>query len=298
VSLEPGVAAVFADGKDRPVRVRVPFGGEAERARPGPPPPVASCRSAACGPRCARERPCTQREMRAAELLAVPGSPGAAWLRVWVEVLLLAFLTGRALPGVPARLRSRWAELDGRLGECLLATLIDRAVGARAAALRPSYDPAQLAAIAARVALRGLSAGAGPLPRPGPSWVIPQLRWLHELDRLCPAGGAAPDPAGRPPPLDFDLPGLADWPGSRVGHRLRALRRHPLSMELSGNRLAAWTALLGDDDQHGFGRDLAVLGVGLRPGAHLGHAASQMGAPWLAAVLSWPGRYVAPAARR
>src|SRR5437667_6802315 len=35
VSLEPGVAAVFADGMDRPIRVRVPYGGDAECARPG-----------------------------------------------------------------------------------------------------------------------------------------------------------------------------------------------------------------------------------------------------------------------
>src|SRR5689334_16108643 len=41
VSLEPGVAAVFADGMDRPIRVRVPFGG-GERARPGPVPPLLS----------------------------------------------------------------------------------------------------------------------------------------------------------------------------------------------------------------------------------------------------------------
>ena len=76
---------------------------------------------------------------------------------------------------------------------------------------------------------------------------------------------------------------------------LRALRRHPLSMELPGNRLAAWTALLGEDDQAGFGRDLATLGVGLRPGTQLGHAAAAMGAaPWLPGVLSWPGRFVAP----
>jgi hypothetical protein len=124
------------------------------------------------------------------------------------------------------------------------------------------------------------------------------VRWLHELDRLCPAGGGPPDPGQCAPPLDFDLPGLADWPGARAGHRLRALRRHPLSMELPHNRLAAWTALLGEDDQRAFGGDLAALGVGLAPGAQLGHVAGLLGAtPWLAVVLSWPGRYVAPQSR-
>jgi hypothetical protein len=80
-----------------------------------------------------------------------------------------------------------------------------------------------------------------------------------------------------------------------VGHRLRALRRHPLSMDLPGNRLAAWTALLGEDDQHAFARDLATLGVGLPPASQLGHVAAPMGVTgWLAAVLSWPARLVAP----
>ena len=298
VSLEPGVAAVFADGMDRPIRVRVPFGGDRERApralgAEAPQPPVLGCRSAACGP-CCSERPCTLREIRAADVLAAPESPAGAWLRVWAETLVLAFLTGRGLPVVPGQLRHRWDELGERLRECLLATVIDRTVAARAQALRASYDPARLAASAAHVALRALGQDAGPGTRIGPSWVIPQVRWLHELERICP-GSSAPDPAECAPPLDFDLPGLADWPGARVGHRLRALRRHPLSMELVHNRLPAWTALLGEDDQHAFSHDLATLGVGLRPGTQLGHAAALMNvAPWLEVVLSWPGRFVAP----
>jgi hypothetical protein len=295
VSLEPGVAAVFADGMDRPIRIRVPFGGTAEHAAPCPVPPVLACRSTACGPRCTGERPCTQREMRAAEVLAAPGSPADAWLRVWVQALVLAFLTNRGLPAVPAPLRGRWDELGGRLRECLLATVVDQAVAVRARALRPSYDPAHLAASVARAGLRALGQGTGPGTGPGPGWVIPQVRWLHELDRLCPAGGGPPDPGQCAPPLDFDLPGLTDWPGAQAGHRLRALRRHPLSMELPHNRLAAWTALLGEDDQRAFGGDLAVLGVGLPSGAQLGYVAGLLGATtWLAAVLSWPGRYVAP----
>ena len=92
----------------------------------------------------------------------------------------------------------------------------------------------------------------------------------------------------------FDLPGLTDFPGAQVGHRLRALRRHPLSMELEHNRMPAWTALLGEDDQRSFLHDLATLGVGLRSSAQLGHAAALMNvAPWLEVVLSWPGRFVA-----
>jgi hypothetical protein len=295
VSLPPGVAAVFADGMDRPIRIRVPFGGAAECPRPGPAPPMLARRSAACGPRCTGERACTQAEMRAAEVLAGPGSPADAWLRVWAQALVLAFLTNRGLPAVPSPLRGRWGELDGRLRECLLATVVDQAVAVRARALRPSYDPAHLAASAARAAVRALDQGSGPGQPPGPGWVIPQLRWLHEADRLCLADGGPPDPGRCAPPLDFDLPGLADWPGARVGHRLRALRRHPLSTDLAENRLAAWTALLGEDDQRAFAHDLATLAVGLPPGAQLAHVAAPMRvAAWLPTVLSWPARYVVP----
>ena len=295
VSLEPGVAAVFADGMDRPIRIRVPFGGGGEYPGAGPVPPMLARRSTGCGPSCTRGRACTQGEMRAAGVLAAAGSADDAWLRVWVQALLLGVLTNRALPAVPAPLRARWHELGGRLRECLRATVIDQAVAVRARALRPSYDPAHLVAGAARAALCALSGGTGPGTRPGPDWVIPQVRWLHEADRLCPPGGGPPDPGRCALPLDYGLPSLAEWPGIRVGHRLRALRRHPLSMDLPGNRLAAWTALLGEDDQAGFGHDLATLGVGLPPATQLAHVAAPMGVTaWLAVVLSWPVRLIAP----
>ena len=65
-------------------------------------------------------------------------------------------------------------------------------------------------------------------------------------------------------------------------------------MDLAANRLAAWTALLGEDDQRGFGHDLATLGVGLPAASQLSHAAAPLGVTaWLAVVLSWPARLVA-----
>jgi len=304
VSLPPGVAAVFADGMDRPVRVQVPFGGHREQPRPGPPPPLAARRGPACGPVCTGGRACTLLEMRRAELLASPGvagepggpaEPGAAWLRLWAQTLVLAFLTNHARPAVPDRLRRWWPTLDRRLRECLLATVVDRAVRSRALAVRTCYDPAALATAAAGAGRHMLDQGTGEGGPPGPDWVIPQVRWLHELERVCPLAGPAPDPAGRAPPPRFGLPGLAGWPGMRVGHRLRALRRHPLSTELPGNRVLAWTVLLGDDDQGGFMRDLATVGVGLEPGPRLRRAAGAMAAgAWLEVVLSWPRRFVDP----
>jgi uncharacterized protein len=291
VSLEPGVAAVFADGMDRPLRVRVPLGEGQERVLDSPPPPLRSRRSPACGPRCESHRACTLLELRGADLLSAAAEH--AWLRLWTETLVLAFLANKNLPVPPRRLRRQWTGLDPRLRECALATLIDRSVGARAVSARGSYDPGRLAASVSSVALP-LLAGAAPAgTRPGPVWVVPQLRWLHELERIWPRGAPRPDPYDRAPPLDFDLVGITDWPDMRVGHRIFALRRHPLSMELESNRRLAWNLLLGEDDHSGFCADLAAVMVGQDPDLQLDRAAVMMEVTgWLGAVLSWPYRFV------
>jgi hypothetical protein len=306
VSLLPGVAAVFADGMDRPVRVRVPFGGDRERVRPGPlpalpgpvllgpEPPLAGRRSAACGPVCAGGRACTLMELHQADLAAAADGAGPVWLRLWAETLVLAFLTGRGLPAVPAELAAWWPGLGQRAGECLLASVLDRAVGVRALALRASYDPGGLLAAVAAAARRLLAGGPGTGECPGPGWVTGQLRWLAEMERVSPLAGAGPGREDPAPPPEFGLPGLAGAPGMTAGQRLAALRRHPLSPELAANRWPAWTALLGEDDQAGFSTDLATAAVGLPPGRQLRQVAAQLAAgDWLPVVLSWPRRFLA-----
>jgi len=293
VSLRPGVAAVFADGMDRPLRIRVPYGGP--RERPGGPSgdsvPTRGRRSAACGPSCLSGRACSLVELRAADLLAA--SPEDAWLRIWTEALVLAFLTNRALPVVPAALRARWAELDRRLRECLLATAVDRSLRGRALAVRAFYDPQRLAGEVAATALKLLDGQPGAGAPAGREWVIPQLQWLHEVERACPFGSAQPDPFAPAPPLDYLLAGLADRPGLKIGQRVSNLRRHPLSMELSRNRQPAWTVLLGEDEQRGFADDLAAVVIGVSHRGQLRQAAGEMGiVGWLEAVLSWPRRFI------
>jgi uncharacterized protein len=292
VSLRPGVAAVFADGMDRPLRIRIPFGGTKERLPRSTDRsvPVRGRRSTACGPVCVSGRACSLLELRAADLLAA--SPEDAWLRIWVEALVLAFLTNRPLPVVPALLRARWAELDQRLRECLLATAVDRSLRGRALAVRAFYDPQQLATATAATAAKLLDGGKGAGAPPGSDWVIPQLRWLHEVERVCPLGGR-PDPFAPAPPLDYPLGGLADRPGLRIGQRVTGLRRHPLSMELARNRQPAWTVLLGEDEQRGFADDLAAVVIGVSHRGQLRQAAGEMGiVGWLEAVLSWPRRFI------
>ena len=297
VSLPPGEAAVFTDGMDRPMRVRVPFGGDREiLAGPGQashtvPPPLAGRRSAACGQACTQERACSLVEIRAADLIAF--STQDAWLRVWTEVYVLAHLVNRPRPRVPVPLRQRWAGLDERLRECALATAIDRAVLGRGQALRESYDPAGLASACAVSAAAMLDGGKGAGTMPGTAWVIPQLQWLHELERVCPLGGPPPDPFAAAPSLDYSLPDLADRADVKIGQRVSGLRRHALSMEVPRNRLVAWSALLGEDDQAAFIEDLAAVAIGVSHRGQLGKAAGEMGVTgWLEAVLSWPRRFI------
>jgi hypothetical protein len=145
----------------------------------------------------------------------------------------------------------------------------------------------------AATGLRLLDGGSGAGTRAGTDWVIPQLQWLHEAERACPFGAALPDPFAAAPPLEFPLAGLADRPGVRIGQRVSGLRRHPLSMELARNRLPAWTALLGEDDQRGFTDDLASVVIGVSHRGQLRKAAGEMGvAGWLETVLSWPRRFI------
>jgi hypothetical protein len=264
---------------------------------------LAGRRSAACGERC-RRRPCTGYEVHTAGLLA--DDPGRAWLRLWVRTLVLAFLSGHPLPGVPAplrrpgQLRAGGQALSPRGRECLLATVIDAAIAARAPALRTCYDPRYLAAVTATVAGRMLADGAGVPVRAGSVWVIPQLRWLHETERLTPFGRDRLRPGDIAPPLDFGLAGLPDWPGIRVADRLGGLRGHPLAMGSERNRRIAMTALLGDE-RAGLDADLAVASMGVSPPRRLRHAARMLGASgpggqpgWLEVVLSWPGRLIGP----
>jgi hypothetical protein len=261
---------------------------------------LAGRRSVACGLQC-RQRPCSGYELHEAGLRA--GADGQVWLRLWVQTLVLAFLTGNPLPHVPEPLRRCRPALDARSRECLLATVVDAAVSGRARALRHSYDPGRLTAVAASAAAGLLAAvtpsaqapqahRAVPPLRAGHIWVIPQLRWLHEAERLYPHAVHHLSADDIAPPLDFELAGLLDWPGIKVADRLEGLRRHRLSMEREENRMLAITALQGDEPS--FDHDLAIAGIGQDKQQRLRYAARMLGTGWLEAVLSWPDRLTTP----
>ncbi|PRX63246.1 DNA helicase HerA-like ATPase [Nonomuraea fuscirosea] len=299
VSLQPGSAAVFADGMDRPLRVRVPLGESREKVLPGPPPPIRGRRSAACGAQCRTGQACTLVELREADVLA--DAPDWAWLRIWCDTVVLAFVSNRPLPGVPRALSAAWADLPARRRECLLATLVERSVQRRAWSLRSWFDPALLTEKAAETATRLLSALDGGGERPGASWVIPQVRWLHEVDRLFPYGQPAPNLRSPAPPMEYALfrPPNGNGSGDLIhaellGHRAKALRHHPLSMEVEHNRALAWRVILGDDEAEGVQRDIVTVAIGVEASARIRHVGQTMGAGWLEGVLSWPRRFVLP----
>ena len=259
------MAAVFADGMDRPLRVRVPFGEHRERAAVtragvaarGATALAARRRAAACGPACVTGRPCTLLELRTADLLAA--APDDAWLRIWAEALLLAFLTNRPVPVVPAPLQQRWAELDPRLRECLLATV------ARAGPGRPGAGRADLA----RPGPAGRRGGGHRAAHPG-----------RRQGRGDPAGPGLGDPAAAL--AARDRPGRTRWtatrrtsfaPGPAAG--LRAARRagrarHP---DRAAGQRAAPQPLLD--------------GAGPQPDARLDRPARR-GRPGAASPTTWP----------
>ena len=202
VSMLPGEAAAFADGMDRPVRIRVPYGGDRELTADrglaaAVPVPLTGRRSAACGLTCRGDRACSLVEIRAAELLA--GSPGDAWIRVWAETL-----PARA-PDEPAPAAGAGAA-PAALGQpgqpAARVPAGDRAGPRRCTAASRRCGPASTRGTWPRRApstRRACSAGGkGAGTMPGTQWVIPQLRWLHELERACPldAAGARPVRAG------------------------------------------------------------------------------------------------------
>jgi DNA helicase HerA-like ATPase len=159
VTLEPGRGAVFADGMDRPLLVRVPDGAVGER-RPAAPAPIGGAigrRSGTCGRDCLAEA-CTLREMRTAQY-ALRDSP---WLTGWAELAVLAHLTGAPVPvPLPSTLADLAAqELSTRTLDCALSHAVDDAVAVRSTLLQPTVSPAALADHVC-AALRGMLAGRG-----------------------------------------------------------------------------------------------------------------------------------------
>jgi DNA helicase HerA-like ATPase len=232
VTLTPGEAAVFTDGMDYPLLVRMPDGTGAETTRPAvtaTPAAVITARSASCDPQCI-QRPCTLTQIRDAQNTA--GNDPA--ITLWAELAALAALTGWPPPIPGQDFSARLLDLPARLLGCTLSHAVDAAVAARISVTGGHADPAGLAA-RVTAGLRDYAAAGRPYPAPDTRWLAGPCRWsmlARELEAHAAAAGA-----GAPP-----HPGTATWagqygrtiPGSTCGEQLAAVR---------GWNESAWTRI-------------------------------------------------------
>jgi hypothetical protein len=152
VTLPPGRAAVFSDGMDFPILATIKDGSEREVASPSltsDARTVVRPRSVTCGAEC-RARPCTLRDMRAAQRAL----DGVGWVPLWAELAVLAHLTGWPIPAPKPDPLAAFTALPTRVRQCALSHAVDAAVASRASAVvvaggvaGPAItDPAALAA--------------------------------------------------------------------------------------------------------------------------------------------------------
>ncbi|MFJ9964052.1 ATP-binding protein [Streptomyces avermitilis] len=168
VTLKPGEAAVFTDGMDYPLLVRMQDGTHREDAaaiRLASPASVTQQRSSACASGCAAA-PCTLRALRTAQRLTERSD---LRITLWAEMAVAAHLLGwtTPLPGeAMRRALAPYGTSDRRLLECAIGQAVDRAVHSRVGA------PASPAALADHVAamMRAQLDGHDPCPLAEPRW--------------------------------------------------------------------------------------------------------------------------------
>lgn len=199
VALRPGAAAVFTEGMDYPLLVRMPLREHWDSTTGlSFDPPLAGRFSRACGSLC-RERACTLRDMR----LAQRALEDDGRIVVWGELIVLAHILGFPSPEPGAELAADLRALDRRRLECVVAHVIDRAVAVRSAAVTPRYSPADLVAHAAAVALAQVDGIPSPCGTEEWRWQAGPFRWNQVRASLKSWKGSDAD--DKPPHPDTTL---------------------------------------------------------------------------------------------
>jgi hypothetical protein len=168
VTLDPGVAAVFADGMDRPVLAKMPYGETREDDCPATrdaPLMAGRRRSRSCGEQCRDGLPCTLAQMRRAEHF-LDGHPE---LTLWMEMSLAAHGMGYpapALQNLPAVTEAQATiASDPRLAQCAVAHAVESALATRYDRLAAFFDPetlgSHLSEAVTRILLDGRSTACG-----------------------------------------------------------------------------------------------------------------------------------------
>jgi hypothetical protein len=196
VTLRPGEAAVFADGRDYPVLARMPDGTGREAAGAAAtvsPAGVVEPRSATCGADCTG-RPCTLRDMRIAQR-ALDEYPA---IRLWAELSVLAHLTGWPMPVPQTALGSLLQMMPSRLRDCAISHGVDTALSARVPVIAARVSPIGLATHVSAAIRSRLSRGNWLCRREEPGWLAPAYKWtlvldaLRSFDRKSPGAGPHP----------------------------------------------------------------------------------------------------------
>ena len=200
VTLNPGEAAVFTDGMDFPLLVRMPDGtgreaaGEAAaEAGTAAPAGVVRPRSITCGADCAG-RPCTLRDMRMAQRALEEYPP----IGLWTELSVVAHLTGWPMPVPRTALLSLLQMMPSRLRDCAISHGVDAAVAVRVPVIVARVSPAGLASHVSTAIRARISRGSWLCQREEPRWLAPAYAWTLVLDALKSADrktpGAGPHP--------------------------------------------------------------------------------------------------------
>lgn len=216
-SLPSGVAAVFADGMDRPMRITVPFGEDREDASTALRRVAVTDRTVL---RAVGHGPYVMEELGLARRLADDPE-----LVVWIELLTTAHLVGRPEP-IPTRgwLEELLARGDRRLVECAVALRIQAAVDDRYSGLIEYFQPETLADHVLRCALDRLKDAGMPCDGSETTWQAGPHRWTDVDAALAGASGAPPGP--HPDTGQWARRGLR-LTGDTHLEQLDALRRHP-----------------------------------------------------------------------
>jgi DNA helicase HerA-like ATPase len=181
VTMRPGEAAVFTDGMDYPLLVRMPDGTvrEAAETECATPAAVVHPRSMTCGTECVG-RPCTLRDMRIAQR-ALDEYPG---IRLWAELSVLGHLTGWPMPIPKTTLLALLQMMPVRLRDCAISHAVDTAVNARTGVISARVSPVGLASHVSTAMRARISRGSWLCQREEPRWLAPAYKWALVLDAL------------------------------------------------------------------------------------------------------------------
>ncbi|HWM01601.1 MAG TPA: ATP-binding protein [Actinophytocola sp.] len=219
VSLSPGRAAVFTDGMDRPLRVAMPLRQHAESSSAvDRDAPVLGFRSVTCGVSCRASR-CTLDELNNAT--HVGADPR---LVLWIELLTVAHLTGRAAPSPSPDWVASLHAHGRRTLECAVGHRVQEAIDSRYVGLSRHYAPSDLAAHLAASAFATLDGAPVPCDGTEFEWQAANYRWYDVLMAL--KAPVSVDDAPHPDTAAWAARGLV-LPGGTRAKQLASLRLRP-----------------------------------------------------------------------